>query len=199
MKIVLVGATGTIGKAVVNELKEYEVIKVGNSNGDYQVDIEDRKSIEALFEQIGQVDAIISTTGLIAFAPIDELSYEQFEITVNSKILGHINLFQIGSQYVREGGSITFTSGYLAQHPMLGSSAVSLANAALDSFAKAAALELSPKLRVNTVSPRFVKETMELMGMDSTDGISAADTAKAYRHAITSTVSGQVFDIVDYL
>lgn len=199
MKIVLIGATGTVGKAVANELKEHEVIKVGYKGGDYQVDIEDRASITALFEQIGEVDAIVSTTGMAAFAPIKELSYDQIKLSVDSKLLGQINLFQIGSKHVREGGSITLTSGYLAQHPMEGGAAISLVNAALDSFTKAAAFELGSNLRVNTVSPRFVKETMEKMGMDNSSGVSAADTAKAYRHSVTSSESGQAFDVVDYI
>ncbi|MEI8618004.1 hypothetical protein P4S81_07635 [Pseudoalteromonas sp. B28] len=74
-----------------------------------------------------------------------------------------------------------------------------MVNAALDSFAKAAALELEGTLRVNTVSPHFVKETMEIMGMDSTSGITAADTAKAFRHAIESNQTGKAFDVVDYI
>lgn len=199
MKIVLIGATGTIGKVVVEELSEHDIISVGCSSGEHQIDIEDRDSIEALFEKVGTVDAIVSATGVIAFAPVKELSYQDIKKSIDNKILGHINLFQIGSRYIREGGSITFTSGYLAQNPMMGGSAVSMVNAALDSFAKASAFELGTSLRVNTVSPRFVKETMELMGMDSTYGISAADTAKAYRYALESKETGQAFDVVDYL
>lgn len=199
MKVVLVGATGTIGKAIVNELKDHDVIRVGFKGGDYQVNIEDRSTIEALFKEIGTVDAIISTTGLIAFAPVKELAYQDIKQSLDNKVMGNINLFQIGKEYLREGGSFTFSSGYLAQNPMDGGAAVSMVNAALDSFAKAAAFELGMSLRVNTVSPRFVKETMELMGMDSSDGISAAGTAKAYRHAIQSKETGQAFDVVDYL
>jgi len=199
MKILLIGATGMIGKAVTEELKEHNIIKVGNKGGDYQVDIESQSSIEALFEHVGQVDAIISTTGLIAFAPLDALTDEQYAMTVNNKILGHINLFQVGKKYVSEGGSFTLTSGYVAQNPIPGSAAVSMVNAALDAFVKAAALELQETLRINTVSPRFVKETMEIMGMDSSEGISAADTAKAYRHAVESNDTGKAMDVVDYL
>lgn len=199
MKIVLIGATGTVGSAVAKELSEFEVIKVGFSGGDYQVDIEDRAALDALFEKIGMVDAIISTTGQIAFGPVTELTYDQFAMTVNSKILGHINLFQAGRSFLNKGGSMTFTSGYLAQYPIEGSSAVSLVNAALDSFAKAAALELAGECRVNTVSPRFLKETLEQMGMDTADGVSAADTAKAYRHAILSEETGQAFDTAEFV
>lgn len=199
MKIVLIGATGTIGKAVTDELRDHDVITVGYKSGDYQVDIESRASLAVLFEQIGEVDAIISTTGMVAFAMVDDLTHDQIEASVDSKLMGNINLFQVGRKYVREGGSITFTSGVLAKQPMHSGSAASLVNAALDSFAMAAALELGSSLRVNTVSPRFVKETMEMMGMDSASGISAADTAKAYAYAITTSETGQIFDVADYL
>ena len=95
MKIVLIGATGIIGKAVAAELNDHDVINVGYSGGQYQVDIENRGSIEALFAEIGHVDAVISTAGLIAFAPLSELTHEQFQMTVNNKVLGNVNLFQI--------------------------------------------------------------------------------------------------------
>lgn len=199
MKIVLIGATGVIGKSVANELKEHEVIKVGRKSGDYQVDIEDRASIAALFEKIGDVDAIISTTGSVVFAPVNAITDDQVKSSVDSKLLGNINVFQVGKNHLRKGGSITLTSGGLAQHPMQGGSAASLVNAALDAFARASAYELGDSVRVNTVSPRFVKETMEMMGMDSSSGISAADTAKAYRHAVMSNEVGQAFDVVDYV
>ncbi len=199
MKIVLIGATGTIGKAVSNELKKHEVICVGFKGGDYQANIEDRASLKALFDKIGEVDAIVSTTGMIAFAPVEDLTFEQIKASVDSKLLGQINIFQVGREYVREGGSITLSSGVLAQYPMHSGSAASLVNAAIDSFVKATAFEIGSKLKVNSVSPRFVKETMEMMGMDSASGISAADTAKAYAHAVTTSETGQSFDVVDYI
>ena len=199
MKIVLIGASGTIGKAVANELKDHQVIRVGSKSGDYQADIEDSASLKAMFEKIGQVDAIISAAGMVEFAPVEDLSFAQIKASVDSKLLGQINVFQVGRDYVRAGGSITLSSGVLAQHPMYSGSAASLVNAAIDSFAKATAFEIGDTLRINAVSPRFVKETMEMMGMDSTSGISAADTAKAYVHAVTSNETGQSFDVADYI
>ncbi|WP_226648285.1 short chain dehydrogenase [Microbulbifer variabilis] len=199
MKIVVIGATGIIGKSVVDELKEYDVVKVGHRNGDYRINIEDRASIKAMFKQVGQVDAVVSATGNAVFAPVEELTFDQIKAAIDSKLLGQINIFQIGRDYVREGGSITLTSGVLAQHPMRGGSALSLVNGAIESFVKATALELGHKLRLNAVSPHFVKETMDMMGMDSSSGISASDTAKAYRHAVLSSETGQTFDVADYI
>ena len=199
MKILLIGATGTIGKAVSAELKDHDVLAVGNSGGDYQVDLNDNASIEALFDKTGPVDAVVSTAGQILFAPVKDLTDAQYQEAVNGKILNHLNLFRIAQSHITEGGSFTMTTGVLSTNPMPGGSTVSMVNAALDSFARAAALETGKSLRVNTVSPHFVKETMEMMGMDSSSGISAADTAKAYRHAVESRETGQVFDVPDYI
>ena len=199
MKIVLIGATGTIGKALSQKLSGHSLIRVGSSSGDYQVDIEDRASIKALFDKTGDVDAVISTTGMVAFAPVDALSIEQIKDSVNSKLVGQINVFQVGRAYVRNGGSITLTSGVLARYPMTTGSAASTVNAAIDAFVKATAFELNDEIRLNVVSPHFVKETMEMMGMDSESGISAADTANAYLHALKTPETGKSFDVAAYV
>jgi len=199
MKIILIGATGTIGKEVHERLREeHEVIPIGFRDGDFQVDIADKNSIQALFNQIGKVDAVISTTGLSAFGELGELTDDQFLLGWNNKLMGQINILRIGRSFVSEGGAILLTSGMLANEPMPGSAATSAANGALNSFVKAASLDLGDKLRINAVSPVFVKETMEMMGMDSSDGMSAADTAKAYQAALEGSMTGEVIDVRHY-
>ena len=49
---------------------------------------------------------------------------------------------------------------------------------------RAAALEMPRRLRINAVSPPWVKETMVKLGMDPASGLAAADVAKAYVAAI---------------
>ena len=196
MKIILIGATGTIGREVHERLQtDHEVIPVGFNDGDFQVDIANKDSIQNLFEQIGEVDAVISTTGLSAFGELGELTDDQFLLGWNNKLMGQINILRVGRSFVSEGGSILLTSGMLANEPMPGSAATSAANGALNSFVKAASLDLGDKLRINAVSPVFVKETMEMMGMDSSDGVSAADTAKAYQAALEGSMTGEVIDV----
>lgn len=198
MKVLLIGATGTIGQKVQQRLAEtHEVISVAYNGGDYQVDLGDKASIQRLFGQVGEIDAVISTTGMAAFAPLSELTDEQFSLGWNNKLMGQINLLRVGQDFVKEGGVILLTSGMLASEPMPGSASISAANGALNSFVKAAALELGDKLRINTVSPVFVKETLEMMGMDSSLGMSADDTAKAYQAALEAGVSGETIDVRD--
>jgi NAD(P)-dependent dehydrogenase (short-subunit alcohol dehydrogenase family) len=200
MKIILIGATGTIGQKVHERLQEnHEVIPVGFKDGDYQVDIADKNSIQNLFDQVGEVDAVISTAGLSAFGALDELSDEQFSLGWNNKLMGQINILRVGQSFVREGGVILLTSGMLAIEPIPGSASTSAANGALNSFVNAASLELGDKLRINAVSPIFVKETMEMMGMDSSGGMSAADTANAYQAALEGSMTGEVIDVRNYV
>jgi NAD(P)-dependent dehydrogenase (short-subunit alcohol dehydrogenase family) len=54
----------------------------------------------------------------------------------------------------------------LAMHPIRGSASVSLVNAGLEGFVRAAALEMPRRLRINAVSPPWVKEKMVKLGMD---------------------------------
>ena len=199
MKIMVIGATGTIGKAVAERLgKENEVIAVGYSDGDLQVDLGSSLSIEELFEKSGPVDAVISTAGLANFGPLNDQTDADYQLALNNKLMGQVNLVRIGKDYINAGGSITLTSGILSRQPMPGSASISMVNGALESYAKAAALELE-NLRLNVVAPAFVKETMEMMGMDSTHGVSAADTAKAYDVAVNGQMHGETLDVPDYL
>jgi NAD(P)-dependent dehydrogenase (short-subunit alcohol dehydrogenase family) len=196
MKVLLIGATGTIGQKVQERLiDKHQVVSAGYRGGEYQVDIADKASIQNLFTQVGEVDAVISTAGAAAFAPLSEMTDDQFALAWDNKLMGQINLLRVGRPHIRKGGVILLTSGMLASEPIPGSASVSAANGALNSFVKAAALELGDTLRINAISPIFVKETMEMMGMDSAAGMSASDTAKTYLTALESSMSGQVIDV----
>jgi NAD(P)-dependent dehydrogenase (short-subunit alcohol dehydrogenase family) len=200
MKVLIVGATGLIGKAVADRLsKKHEIVGAGHRGGDIQVDLGSKASIEAMYKTVGKVDAVICTAGMAGFAPFKDLDDAAFELALSNKLMGQVNLVRVGQEYVNDGGSFTLTAGILSRKPMLGSVAISLANGALESFSKATALELTRGLRVNTVSPLFVKETMEIMGMDPSTGLSAADTAKAYEAAVEGKQNGETLDAPDYV
>ena len=200
MKVVVIGATGTIGKAVAERLERtHEIVRVGYRDGEQRVDLASKASIRDLFERVGNADAIVCTAGAANFAPFDKLDDSDYELALQNKLMGQINLVREGQNWINEGGSFTLTAGVLSRQPIPGSVSISMANGALESFARAAALELSRGARVNVVSPSFVKETMEMMGMDPTSGISAADTAKAYAAAVEGNQNGATFDASDYL
>ncbi len=200
MKILIIGASGTIGKAVTEKLKaNHEVITANHNSGDYQVDLGSKASITAMFEQVGPVDAVISTTGMAQFGTLEQLSDADYQLGLDNKLMGQVNLVRIGKAYLSEGGSVTLTSGFLAQNPMPGSISLSMVNGALEGFVRAAALELGESLRVNTVSPVFVTETAQAMGMGTEGTLSAEQTANAYQASIEGNMTGQILDVRDYV
>ncbi|GAA4651173.1 short chain dehydrogenase [Kistimonas scapharcae] len=200
MKILIIGASGTIGKAVTEKLKaNHEVITANHNSGDHQVDLGSKASITALFEQVGPVDAVISTTGMARFGTLEQLSDADYQLGLDNKLMGQVNLVRIGKAYLSEGGSVTLTSGFLAQNPMPGSISLSTVNGALEGFVRAAALELGESLRVNTVSPVFVTETAQAMGMGTEGTLPAEQTANAYQASIEGNMTGQILDVRDYV
>ena len=196
MKIVIIGATGTIGKAVAAALRgKHEVIAVSRSAADYRADITDKSSLEKAFAAIGKVDAIVSAAGGAVFKPLAALTDADFEKCLHDKLMGQVNVVRVGSQYIRSGGSITITSGLLAGEPMPGAAAISMVNAGLEGFGRAAALELgNEKIRVNVVSPPWVTETLIAYKMDPANGLPAAEVAKAYVKSVEGEATGLIID-----
>jgi NAD(P)-dependent dehydrogenase (short-subunit alcohol dehydrogenase family) len=196
MKVVIIGATGTIGKAVAAALSgNHEIVALSRSADENRVDITDKASLEKAFATIGKVDAIVCAAGGAVFKPLAALSDVDFEKCLHDKLMGQVNVVRVGSQYVRPGGSITITSGVLAQEPMPGAVAISLVNAGLEGFGRAAALELeSDRIRVNVVSPPWVSETLVALKMDPANGLPAAEVAKAYVLSVEGNTTGQTID-----
>jgi NAD(P)-dependent dehydrogenase (short-subunit alcohol dehydrogenase family) len=195
MRIVVIGGTGTIGRAVVAALSgRHEVVRVGHRSGDLQVDLTAKESIERLFAAAGPFDALISAAGSARFKPLDALTDEDFQASLANKLMGQVNLVRTGLRHVRDGGSFTLTSGVLAQHPMPGSAAISLVNSGLEGFVRAAALEAPRGIRVNVVSPPWVSETLEAMGQDGASGLPAAAVANAYVESVEGARTGEILD-----
>lgn len=194
MKIVVIGSTGTIGAAVVRALSgRHEVIGASRS-GEPRVDIETPSSVAALFASLSGIDAVVCCAGRAAFKPIDQLSDEDLRFSVGSKLMGQVAVIRAAMPRLNDGGSITVTSGVLSQKPMPGSGAVSLVNAGLEGFVRAAALEAPRGIRVNAVSPPWVEETLLKLQMDPSIGMPAEAVAKAYVAAVEGKHQGQTLD-----
>ena len=98
------------------------------------MDIDDPGSIRALYTRIGRVDAVINASGQAAFKPLPELTDADFALSLNSKLMGQVNLVRYGIASVADGGSFTITAGSLAHEPAPGAAAISLVNAGLEGF-----------------------------------------------------------------
>jgi len=195
MRIVIVGGNGTIGRAVVAALEgRHEVVSVSRAHGQYKVNIVARESIERLYTDLGSFDALVCTAGEARFGPLERLTDPDFQLSVSSKLMGQVNLVRLGLRHAADGGSFTLTSGVLSVEPAPGGTAITLVNAALEAFARAAALEMPRGQRVNVVRPPWVSETLTAMRRDPSEGLPAAQVAKAYVEAIEGRANGETFD-----
>ena len=197
-KVLVVGATGTIGSAVCDELKrDHEVVRIARKGGDVQMDALSSASIQEMYAKVGAFDALVSTMGSGVVGALETLSGDDFLNGFTLKALAQINLVRLGLGTVRPGGSFTLSSGYLSKNPRANYSAVAVANGAIDSFCRAAAIEMVNGVRINCVSPVFVIESLRAHGIADVTGYDtqgAPETALAYCRAVTGNFNGQDID-----
>ncbi|MFT3980858.1 MAG: short chain dehydrogenase [Ferruginibacter sp.] len=197
MKIIIVGATGTIGKHVVKVLqKDHEIVQAGSTSGDIQVNMENPASIEKMYEAIGPFDALVCTAGNGYFGPLETMKDEDFRKTVDSKLMGQVNLVLIGQHYINPSGSFTLTSGSVAHDPVLQTASLSSINAAIEGFARGAAIELKNAVRINVVSPTVVEESPDYFPFfPGTVPVGMPAVANAYKKSVLGAQTGQVYKI----
>ena len=196
MKIIIVGAAGAVGKTAADALSgRHEVIRVGRTSGDVQMDIEDINSIRTMYQQVGRVDAVVSAVGHVHFGPVHEMTGEQFMIGVHQKLLPQVNLVLEGFDYVNDGGSFTVTSGVTNRDPIRGGSCAAATNGALDGFVAGAAVDMPRGIRINAVSPEVLESCREMYDGYFRGHVHVSDEAVglAFSKAVEGCLSGQVF------
>ncbi len=197
-RIVVIGATGTLGHAVAAELKaRHEVIEVGATRGTHHVDSTDPASVERLFSEIGKVDCVVTTTGKVHFGPLPEMSIEQFWTGLRDKLMGQVNVVLAAQRYVNDGGSFTLTSGILADEPIRGGVSATTVNLALEGFVRGAAIELPRGMRINLVSPTVLTESMDAYApyFRGFEPVSAQRAALAYLRSVEGAQTGCVYRV----
>lgn len=197
-KIIVVGATGTIGKAVSDLLaRDHTVIRVGNQRGRISVDLRSKASIENMFRKTGLVDGVVCTAGAVRFGSIKEATDTDFVYCINNKLLCQINLVRTALPYLNPNGFITLTTGMLAQEPLPGTVPAATVNAALEGFVRATAMDIRG-VRINAVSPIFINITARKMGLTDVGTMTKTETAKAYLASVEGGMTGTVLDVRDY-
>ena len=199
MKIILVGANGAVGQTAVNAFgNRHEIIAVGRTSGDIQIDIEDLDSVRSMYKQVGKVDAVVSAVGHGHFGAVADMSSEPFMKGINHKVLPQVNLVLLGIEHMNDGGSFTLTSGVLNRDPISGGSCAAAANGAIDGFVTAAAVDMPRGIRINAVSPGLLQ-----VSVDRYDGffpghepVSSERVGLAFCKSVEGAITGQVI-IVD--
>jgi NAD(P)-dependent dehydrogenase (short-subunit alcohol dehydrogenase family) len=198
MKVLIVGANGTLGKAVAAELgARHDIVGASRSSGDVQVDLRDAGSVEAMYEKIGPIDAVVCAAGKVPFAPLAELTEARYVEGLQDKLLGQIRLVTAGTPCLRDGGSFTLITGILTEQPILSGAVASTVNGAVEAFARAAAIELPRGIRINVVSPTVLTEAMDAYApyFRGFEPVSAERAAMAFARSVEGRQTGQVYKV----
>lgn len=196
MKILLIGATGTLGAALHKTLdtRGHQVLTVGRSGGDLRHDITDPAQVAEVYERAGRVDAVVSAAGSAPYKPVAELTPEDYLAAFRGKVLSQIDLVRQGIPRIAERGSFTLITGVLAREPIPTGSAASMANGAVEAFVRAAAIEIAPQ-RINAVSPTVFTESLAEYGdyFPGMPPVDLADVTQAYVRSVEGAQTGQVY------
>lgn len=195
MRILIVGGSGTVGKAAARELsRRHEIIHAGRSSGDLTVDAMSEESVKAMYAKLGKVDAVITTVGHVHFGPVATMTPEQFRKGLNDKLMGQVNIVLLGMNNVNDNGSFTLTSGILDRDPVRQGANAATVNGAIGAFVKGAAIEMPRGLRINTVSPGLLEDSaVKYDGFfPGHEPVTAARVGLAYAKSVEGALTGQV-------
>jgi len=166
MRILVVGASGTIGRPLCAELgSRHEIIAAGRSGRDagqdISVDIRSADSIRQMYETVGPVDACVCVAASGALDDFQTLTEAELVDNMRGKLFGQINLVLIGQHFLADHGSFTLTTGIFADEAWVGVTGGAVISGGLHSFVLSAAIELKRGLRINAVSPTMVAASTE--------------------------------------
>ncbi len=203
LRILVVGASGVLGRAVVAELgARHEIVSAGSKSGDIRLDIADPESIAAGLRAAGPIDAVACAAGAVNYAPLSAIAPapiagSAYGLGLTNKLMGQVNLTLAAREWLRDGGSITLISGVLADEPIVAGSSASMVNGALESFARAAAIELPRGIRINVVSPTVFEESMDGYGpfFRGFDPVPVLRAARAFSRSVEGRRTGQVYKV----
>lgn len=204
LRILVIGASGVLGKAIVAELgPRHDIVAAGSKSGDVRIDIADPASIIAGLRAAGALDAVVCAAGTVNFAPLATIKPAMLEASsyglgLVNKLMGQVNLALAARDHLNDGGSVTLIAGFLSGIPIGSGSSASMVNAAIEAFAMAAAIEMPRSIRVNAVSPAVFEESMGSYGpfFRGFDPVPVARAARAFSRSVEGLETGQTYLVV---
>ena len=198
MRILVIGASGTIGKRLVSRFETgNEIITAGRTSGDIKVDITSVDSIKQMFADAKNIDACICVA---ASGPLDNfstLTEQQLLSDMKGKLFGQVNIVLTGQRYLNPNGSFTLTSGIFADVPYKGTTGGAMTSGALHSFVLNAAIELPKSIRINVVSPSIAEDSAKDFGhlFPGLKPVSMEALSDAYYRCIFENITGQIIRV----
>jgi NAD(P)-dependent dehydrogenase (short-subunit alcohol dehydrogenase family) len=198
MRILIAGASGTVGSAAAAELsRRHDVIRAGRSSGDVTVDVMNEDAVKAMFERLGPLDAVVACAGHVHFGPLAGMTPTQFRKGLDDKLMGQINLVLLGLPHVKDGGSFTLTSGILDRDPVRAGANAAAVNGAIGGFVRGAAIDMPRGIRINAVSPGLLEESAQKYDgfFPGHETVSSARVGLAYAKSVEGGLTGQVISV----
>ncbi|HEY1481013.1 MAG TPA: SDR family oxidoreductase [Gaiellales bacterium] len=126
----------------------------------YAVDLRDEQAVAGLFERLGELDHLVYTAGeALQIALLADTDLDAGRRAFETRYWGAYAAAKHAAPRLREGGSITLSSGGAGERPMASWSVASSICGAIESLTRALAIELAP-IRVNAVAPGLVRSNL---------------------------------------
>jgi NAD(P)-dependent dehydrogenase (short-subunit alcohol dehydrogenase family) len=192
-RVLLIGATGPVGRAAAAALAHHDIIRAGRHSGDLHADLGDSASLKAMFAAVAPLDAVVCCAGGAAFAPLTEMTEAAFFRGLTGKLMGQVNVVLCGLPFLRDGGSFTLTSGSLDRYPVRTGANAATINAGLAGFVRAAALDMPRGLRINVVSPTVLEESAARLAalLPGHEPVSAGRVGLAFVKSVDGALTGE--------
>jgi len=156
-ELIAQGARVVITGKNQNALKEAESALGANATGFIanQASISDLGELaKKVEEKFRSIDTLVVNAGIFHLLPIEAVSEEKFDETMNVNFKGAFFTLQKFLPLLKDGSSVIFILALSATQGTQNRSVYSASKAALKSLARVAAIELAPKgIRVNAITP----------------------------------------------
>jgi hypothetical protein len=204
LRILLVGASGVLGRAIIAELSPpHDIVSAGSKTGDIRIDIADPASIVAGLKAAGPLDAVACAAGAVDWRPLSAikpapLAQSPYGLGLTDKLMGQVNLALAARDHLNDRGSITLITGILADAPIATGSSASMVNRAIEGFVMAAAIEMSRGIRINAVNSSVFEESMDVYGslFRGFDPVPVKRAARAFSRSVEGSETGQTYRVI---
>ena len=148
--ILIVGSNSDIAKSLMFN-SQFDYIKLNSKENGF--DILDKTT----FPAINNIDGIVYFPGTINLKPFNSLKARDFQKDYEINVVGLINILQHYMSNLNNNSSLVFISTVAVKVGLKFHASIAMCKAAIEGLARSLASELSPKIRVNCVSPSIIE------------------------------------------
>lgn len=135
----------------------------GEGHQIHKVDLCNKDAVLELVDCLPQLNGVVLCAGIIKTMPVKNISEDALEEIFNVNIMADIRMVSrmLKKKKLNKGASVVFISSVSTFNVKVGNSLYSATKGAVNSFAKAMALEVSKQeMRVNCIQPGFVPSSI---------------------------------------